>query len=318
MGKVSVIIPVYNLENLIERCLNSVLSQTYKDIEIITVDDGSVDKSAEIIKNLMKENKNIVYRYKENGGQSTARNLGLKIATGDYILFIDGDDWIENSMIEEMMEPFARGDYDVVICDYYRDYENESIYTKSIERYSDNKKINYILSAVSVWNKIFKREVLEGHYFIEGINYEDLAFVPFVNSKVSNYYYIEKPFYRYYIRSDSTMHKESFSAKEYDIFKALEFLSDNMDKEYAAEVEYIYILHLLYANYLRFLRYPLSETKEIRKRARNMINERYPAWKKNKYLTSKKQKIVTALNFHGLDFLVKPLLSIQARIRRIY
>lgn len=140
MGKVSVIIPVYNLENLIERCLNSVLSQTYKDIEIITVDDGSVDKSAEIIKNLMKENKNIVYRYKENGGQSTARNLGLKIATGDYILFIDGDDWIENSMIEEMMEPFARGDYDVVICDYYRDYENESIYTKSIERYSDNKK----------------------------------------------------------------------------------------------------------------------------------------------------------------------------------
>ena len=99
---VSVIIPVYNVEKYIDECLKSVVSQTYKNIEVIIINDGSTDKSEEIIRSYLDKYENITYIYQQNKGVSEARNLGLKNATGDYVLFVDSDDYIHKSMIEKM------------------------------------------------------------------------------------------------------------------------------------------------------------------------------------------------------------------------
>ena len=114
--KVSVIIPVYNVENYIHRCLNSVISQTYDNLEIILVDDGSTDDSGRICDEYKEKDGRGVVIHKENGGQATARNFALDIATGDYIAFVDSDDYIEEDMFYSMMNEFIYNDVDIVVC----------------------------------------------------------------------------------------------------------------------------------------------------------------------------------------------------------
>lgn len=110
---VSVIIPVYNLENYIENCLNSIISQTYKNLEILCIDDGSTDKSADKIKSMAEKDERIKYIYQENAGVSAARNKGLDVFTGDYVMFVDGDDYIHPQMVEILYDCINDG-YDMV------------------------------------------------------------------------------------------------------------------------------------------------------------------------------------------------------------
>ena len=114
--KVSVIVPVYNVENYIAKCLDSLVNQTLKDIEIIVINDGSPDNSEEIIKKAQEKYKNIIYLKKENGGVSSARNYGLKKATGEYIYFLDGDDYLLNDALENFYNKAKSGDFDMVIA----------------------------------------------------------------------------------------------------------------------------------------------------------------------------------------------------------
>ena len=123
MVKVSVIVPVYNVENYIEKCLDSLLNQTLDDIEIIVVNDGSTDNSANIIKE--KYVNKIVYLEKENGGLSDARNFGLPHAKGKYIAFLDSDDYIEPTMYEKMYSVAEKEEADMVECDFYWEYPNK-------------------------------------------------------------------------------------------------------------------------------------------------------------------------------------------------
>ena len=115
--KISVIIPVYNVEKYLKRCLDSVINQTYKNLEIILIDDGSTDKSGNICDEYAAKDKRIIVIHKENGGLSDARNKGLDICTGDYISFIDSDDWIENGFYEYVVNNVK--DNDLLIFDYY-------------------------------------------------------------------------------------------------------------------------------------------------------------------------------------------------------
>ena len=160
--RVSVIIPVYNVEKFILKTVESVMNQDYKDVEIILVDDGSPDNSAQIIDELAKRDNRIICIHKENGGVSSARNAGLKIATGEYVTFIDGDDWVEPNYISYLLDLVEKNNCEIGMNkNNYSDYSmNSSDKEYVVEA---EKAIEWIYLGdifVAVWNKIYKMSFL--------------------------------------------------------------------------------------------------------------------------------------------------------------
>ena len=153
--KVSVIVPVYNVEEYLAPCLDSLVKQTLQDIEIIVVNDGSPDNSQEIIDRYVKKYPNLVKAMiKENGGQASARNMALEIAKGEYVNFVDSDDWVKIDMYENMYKKAKEEDADIVVCnttDYYKDY---AVYHKPAEF------TNKLKQTPSPCNKLFKRSFI--------------------------------------------------------------------------------------------------------------------------------------------------------------
>lgn len=176
MRKVSVIVTVYNTEKYIEECIVSLINQTYKNIEIILVDGESTDKTSEICLMYESQYENIRLISKENEGVSAARNRGVAEATGDYILFVDGDDWIENNTIEVLvwLEEENNADVAFIIKEGHTDATGEV-------RIGDGKKmLLYVLhiSAVEIWGKLFKKSLFDDIRFPEGKLHEDLYIMP--------------------------------------------------------------------------------------------------------------------------------------------
>lgn len=166
--KVSIIVPVYNVEKFIHKCVNSLRNQTYKNIEIILVEDGSPDKSGEICDVFAKEDNRIKVIHKENGGVSSARNLGLKVAKGDYVCFVDSDDWVSEVFVEKLIDGIKNSD--LVVSDFYKITENNEEYQSigfSNEEFSldsnDKKDLNNIWKLINdgvVWNKLYKKDLI--------------------------------------------------------------------------------------------------------------------------------------------------------------
>ena len=138
---VAVIIPFYNVERYIDRCLASVVNQTYKNLEIIIVDDGSQDKSINIVNDYINRFNNIILIQKENGGISSARNKALDIANGNYIVFIDSDDYIEDNMIEKLYTDLLNTSSDISICNYFLEGSKTTINTPYKKRIVDRKSV---------------------------------------------------------------------------------------------------------------------------------------------------------------------------------
>ena len=150
--KVSVIIPVYNTEEYLAQCLNSLVRQTLDDIEILVVDDGSTDGSLKIAKEFEAANPSkIRVLAKENGGQASARNMALKHATGEYLGFVDSDDWVDTAMYQQMYDVAVREDADIVICDMEDHYPTHVVYHHS-SQFESKFKVT-----PSACNKIFRR-----------------------------------------------------------------------------------------------------------------------------------------------------------------
>ena len=148
MCEVSVIIPVYNVENYVKKCIDSVINQTYTNIEIILVDDGSTDSCGSICKEYSLRDNRILVIHKKNGGLSEARNVGLSYAKGNYILFVDGDDYIEKNMIEKLYNTILSNDSDMALCNFFYVDENEEvcgvspeINTENLDKYSAQKML---------------------------------------------------------------------------------------------------------------------------------------------------------------------------------
>ena len=169
--KVSVIIPVYNTEAYLEKCLSSLLEQTMDDIEILVVDDGSTDGSLKIAKEFEAANPSKIRVFaKENGGQASARNVALKYATGEYLGFVDSDDWVDTTMYQEMYDAAIREDADIVICDMEDHYPTYVLYHHS-SRFDSKFKVT-----PSACNKIFRRSIVGADLFPVGLWYEDFEF----------------------------------------------------------------------------------------------------------------------------------------------
>ena len=291
MPKVSVIIPVYNVQEYLRTCLDSLVNQTIReDLEVIIVNDGSTDKSQEIIDEYVKKYPDLFKSYiKENGRQGSARNFGVKKACGEYIGFVDSDDYIENNMYEILYNEGIEKNLDVVVCDMVWVYENgEKESRETLPRFlKDFNYSTYILSNPGPVNKIYKREmwINEKIKFPEDILYEDFAIIPAIPKYTKKIGYINKELYFYRQRKNSSMQKTEYNEKLLDIIKACEYLYLNLkDTEFIKELEYLYIFQLIYFASYRFLMFDKYE--DIKKCVKE-VNTKFPNWKKNEYYKSK-------------------------------
>lgn len=217
--KVSIIVPVYNVEQYLLRCVESLIRQSYKNLEIILVDDGSTDSSGKICDDCKKNDNRVKVIHKKNGGLSDARNFGINNCTGDYICFVDSDDWIENEMVETLITEIISTESDIAICGRYRAYNSGK---RKVERYKKYPKENifnnivglqYLMSFcgydMSVCDKMFKSSLFSKIRFPYGSTCEDSFTTYKIFSISKKICYVNKPLYNYYFRINSITHNSN-------------------------------------------------------------------------------------------------------------
>lgn len=261
--KVSIIIAAYNIENYIERCLLSIVNQTLQDIEVIVVNDGSTDTTLEKIKEIQSKYNIIKIVNQKNKGAIEARKIGLEIARGEYILFVDGDDWLELNALELLYNNAIQNKSDIVIYDAFFSYDDrkEKFNVISDDNLDKNDYIkNLFLGKVSpcMWSKFVKLEFLKFNNikFPSSISFaEDLATVAswfMYNPKIS---ILRQNLYNYYQRYDSITNKKNSKVLEVD--KAISFIENqlverNIYNKYKEDFEYMVYVHLFQCWFLRY------------------------------------------------------------------
>ncbi|MDD6811841.1 MAG: glycosyltransferase [Lachnospiraceae bacterium] len=211
---ISVIVAVYNIEAYVERGVNSILQQTYRNLEVILVDDGSADTSGAICDHLAENDSRVTVIHKENGGPADARNAGIAIAKGAYIGFVDGDDWIDTDMYEKMFGALSEQQADIAICRYrqvHKDYTEDKSVDRAIvfegqealQYYVEERKEYDIQNAA--WNKLYRREILQNVSFPAGKWYEDIMFATAALSRAHRCVYLDTACYNYIIDREGSI-----------------------------------------------------------------------------------------------------------------
>lgn len=299
MKRLSVIIPVYNAEKYLKRCLDSILIQDYDSYEIVAVNDGSTDASLNILKQYEKQYADKVRVIdQKNAGVSVARNIGVMQSIGEYITFLDSDDYIEPNSYKKIMEKVLEG-YDIVVYDYCRDYGTYKEHSNVLYEGKSSKveRKDYIKSLPGTWNKIMKKDLFikNNLKFPEGKWYEDLAIIPQLALYTDKIFYLAEPIVNYYQSQDSITRHSEFKKNSLTIFDSLDCLYKAFRyTEFFSELEYIYIYHLLIESNLYFYKYEKYEYVDI---VSKLIKERFPNWRKNLYYREldKKEKLYANL-----------------------
>ena len=229
MSLVSVIVPVYNVEKYISKCLESVKEQTLTDFECLIIDDGTKDNSIEKAIKVIGDDERFKIYHKVNGGLSDARNYGIDKATGEYLFFLDSDDYIDDTLLEDTYNMAKKYDSDIVCFDMMYVYDNgeEKIsYGADFEckSYKDDNSVIFINNSSN--NKIYRRTFMNDKRFIKGMWYEDLAVIPVWLSKANNVSHVSKPLYYYLQREGSISH--SADPRIFDIYKALNIIKEQL------------------------------------------------------------------------------------------
>lgn len=314
MKKVSIIVTVYNVEKYLEKCLETLVNQTLKDIEIIVVNDESPDNSQKIIDDFSKKYPNVIRSYKiKNMGLGGARNFAISKCKGEYIQFVDSDDYISKDMSKAMYEKAKKDNSDIVICGYNVIDEGTKKIINVESAYSPVEKENPLYSLLfgrtSVWNKIYRTELLQKERieFRSKLWYEDVDFSFKALIKAKKVSFINKPFYQYLIRKGSIMNNNNIERCLEICFSFDEVISfcqkNNIYKEYYSELEFYCIYHIYICAITRII-----NTSNKYKLKRNLINQlknyvkcKFPNYKNNKYIKmlEKRKKIVyTLINCH--------------------
>lgn len=256
---ISVIVPIYKVEPYLERCIESIQRQTYQNLEIILVDDGSPDRCGEICDRYEAEDVRIKVIHKQNGGLSDARNAGIAIAKGDYLAFVDSDDFIHPQMYERMMDAAIKEKADIVIVDWKKVREGEcpvmdSNFSANDAQMLDGRNIQDLyfqkpesrITYTVAWNKLYTKEIFRNSRFPKGKVHED-EFVTFkLIYDAKKIVYLSEQLYFYLVRDVSIM--GSFNIRRFDIFDAytekLDFFLQNGEKELASKT-YFLAVHML-------------------------------------------------------------------------
>lgn len=279
--KISVIVACYNIEEYIEECLLSLQNQTYKNYEVLAVDDGSTDKTSKIIKKFLKDKK-FKYLKKENGGLSSARNFGLDNSDSKYVCFVDGDDSVEKNYLEDLYNNLVDNNTDMAICAFERNYKDKT-------NYNQVNDINVRLFRFpAAWNKLYKRELINEYdlQFPIGLWYEDLYFTTCYLLIGKNYSITNNFLYHYRQNDKSITH--TFDDRIFQMYKIVEgiisFTKQNkIYNKVQKEIEFINIYHILVGTIYRASFHKDFSIKMI-KEIFNYVNLKYKNWYKNEYI----------------------------------
>lgn len=287
--KISVIVPVYNVESYLDKCLNSLVNQTLKDIEIIIVNDGTKDNSEKIIKKYLKKYKNIKYFKKENGGLSSARNYGISKSSGEYIGFVDSDDFIDTTMYEKLYNKIIENDYSIAVCDVYLVFDKKLTYTSSnIKKDALTKeeiKETMLNVYPTVWNKLYKKELFNDLKFKEKVWFEDVEILYRMFPYLDKIGVVKEPLYYYVQREGAITSKVTNKIYDYiDNFNGIvKYYKDSfIFNEYKNELEYSYVRYI-YATFIkRVMNFDYENFVIALKEATKNVKTNFPNHKKNK------------------------------------
>ena len=303
MAKVSIIVPAYNESLRIKKCIDSLLSQTYKDIEILVIDDGSTDSTVAILEEYHDDRLKVIS--KPNGGQGSARNVGIKKANGEYLMFVDSDDYVSEKIVEKLVKNIEDGT-NIAICNLYKVYGETLVKFNNLEHFCDDNIYNFMLSHPGPVGRLYKKNLfIENNiFFVEGLINEDLGTIPLLGIYAKKINFIDDPLYYYVIHENSTTMQTTYTDKLNDIFKIMEHLTNEFSKrsgnKYDDVLEYLYIEHLLYSASLKFVNFGNIGFSQIKKII-SIMKDKYPNWYKNSFYKEKsiKFKIVCHLVYNN-------------------
>lgn len=218
---VSVIVPVYNCEKYIGKCIESIINQTYQDIEIVLVDDGSTDGSGNICDRYSKKDHRIKIIHKENGGVSETRNIGMDASSGEYLLFVDADDWLEKDMCKQLIDAAINGNSDIVICGYKKFYEEDNTFKIIIpEKNQEKEQFGDLITSTKanvdgyLWTKLIRKSLIQKNFRADIAIKEDLVFLIENFKDCTKYSVVETPLYNYRIHKNSSLHSKMITDKK--------------------------------------------------------------------------------------------------------
>ena len=317
---ISVIVPVYKVEAYLDRCVNSIVKQTYRDLEIILVDDGSPDQCGDMCDEWAKKDKRIKVVHKENGGLSDARNAGIEEATGDYLGFVDSDDWIEPDMYQDLLEAIERECTELSVTGINRIYDNgysRSQYTCDKPHVITGNRIiqAYLLQgtfSTSAWDKLYKKSLFDTRRFPVGRQYEDAPVIFDILCSINNIVVVGKPQYNYFQRADSIC-GQAFSVRKMDHYEFSKEIRERVLKDYP---QYIDDANAFWGCKVCEIIYALYESKNRNeyKYEKNMLkNEIKKVWKDvvNNRSIPRVMKIKTIIARIGMASLYVKMKSIK-------
>lgn len=303
MKKISVIVPVYNREKLITRCLDSLINQTFQNLEIIVVNDGSTDNTGIIVTQYQeKYPEKIKVIHSKNGGVSSARNIGIEAATGFYIAFLDSDDYVNPKMYEKLYLKMISDDYDMVACNTVAIYPGyEKVIDSAIQDNQSNKKL-MIDAYLVLWNKLYRSELIKPLRFKENVWYEDVLFLYQLYPMVKKCGRIDDACI-YYIQNENSI-TYTYNEKLYQLVENMDdiilyYKKNNEFQKYKQELEYSYVRYL-YGTFIK----RLAKSKDVKKYNDGVkyciskVNKQFPNYRKNQYLNQKNAKAFYLKHFN--------------------
>ncbi len=312
--KVSVIVPVYNTEAYLEQCLDALVHQTLGDLEILLVDDGSTDRCPQILDRYAEKFPDRVRVFhKENGGQASARNLGLQHATGEYLGFADSDDWADRNLFETMLTAAEKEQADLVVCDMVDHYPDGFTV---VHPFSLEDRAVFLRSGSAV-TKLFRRDLVEHLTFPEGLWYEDLEYTMSALFTAKHIAYCPDVAFHCRCRTDngSTMFNQN-SLKNLDIISVVDgltnFLQENgILQAHQEDMTFIAIDHILISAINRVSLQNHPQREQVIQKLRTYVKTQFPNWKQSQAYRAmpRNRKIVASLNAAGLHHLSRKLLQ---------
>lgn len=307
MKLVSIIVPIYNVAPYLRKCMDSLVMQSYSNIEIIAVNDGSLDESGKIAHEYANKYPFVQVIDKANGGLSSARNAGLEVAKGEYIAFIDSDDYVSENYVEVMAKALDKG-YDYAECHNVAfdgngkewDYEYQS--KSSISKMNfEKERQSLIYVAMFVRGNMYKRELLANLQFPNGLIHEDIYYSSILFHRIKKIAKVEETNYYYLLRSNSIANHASPKMFEmYDIMKAIHAYYENQGWKDNLLLSKIYVRSFLIAVLFKKASYLPKENESMREMKRQeairTLHEYYPAWWLNTWITPKEKVAVCCLH----------------------
>lgn len=328
MCKVSVIVPVYNVENYLPKCIDSICNQTETELEIILVDDGSTDGCGAICDRYAEKDARIRVIHQQNSGLGAARNTGIRAATAEYLLFVDSDDYIESNLVEKAYSASIENRADIVMFGFQRVYEDGRVdfaydFPASL---ADKKGCSLkntpelLLVTPGAWNKLYKKALFDGITFPPRAWYEDLRTIPKLYSKANSIYCIGQYFpYKYLLRENSIMHNGNPQKTVAQRVEAVDSITDyfrevGLYEQYKQELLWLYIYHGYFLPCREIMNFQ-GKTKPFLMELRKNLLQKLAKddIKTNPYfdMLSKREKLIFSLLYSENYFLLKCFVHIN-------